>query len=92
MKIRNYFLYFSLFVITLFGCRKAAVVGSDSCVDRVQKVSETLNAYIQNPTVDNCSAYVDALRKYINTGACFGNAFYKEYEKTLQDLEANECK
>ncbi|MCB0669900.1 MAG: hypothetical protein KDC80_28940 [Saprospiraceae bacterium] len=92
MKAKN--IVFILFIVSLCfaSCRKANPVGSDGCLGRIEKVSETLNAYVENPTVDNCQAYVDALRKYINTGACFGNVFFNEYEKELKELEDDECK
>lgn len=92
MKIRNIFFVVIIFGLSFIGCRKSDPVGPDGCLGRIEKVSETLNTYIENPTVDNCQAYVDALRKYINTGACFGNVFFAEYEKELKELEDDECK
>jgi len=92
MKIKS--IIYGLLIVSVFfgGCRKAAVVGTDGCLSRIEKVSESLSAYLENPTVDNCKDYVDALRKYVNAGACFGNIYFEDYKKELNELEDDECK
>ena len=92
MKSKSIFYAILLVSIFFTSCRKAAILGSDNCLDRIENVSEALNAYIENPTVDHCKEYVDALRKYINAGACYGNIYFEEYKKSLKELEDDECK
>lgn len=91
MKVKSLISGILLVALFFVSCRKAAIVGNDNCIDRIQKVSESLNTYVQNPSVDNCKAYVDALRKYVNAGACFGNIYFEEYKKELNELEEDEC-
>ena len=92
MKAKS--IFFGILFVSIFfaSCRKAAIIGSDTCLDRIEKVSESLNNYLENPTVDNCKDYVDALRKYVNAGACFGKIYFEEYKKSLKELEEDECK
>lgn len=88
MSIQVLFCFFILFA----GCRKAALLGTENCLDNIEKINTTLETYIEDPSVDNCKNYLNALRAYVDSGACFGNIFFEEYRKNLKELEAEECK
>ena len=80
------------FMSILFSnCRKAAVVGTENCLDRIENVSNAASLYASDPTVDNCKNYLDALKKYFDSDACFGNVFFAQYRQALQELEESEC-
>ncbi len=89
----KYFIALAFFATVFFtNCRKAALVGPDSCLERIEGVSIAAQNYVADPTVNNCKSYVEALRKYLESNSCFGNIYFEEYRKTLNELEEVECK
>jgi hypothetical protein len=81
----------SLFIL-FSGCRKSALLGTENCLENIEKINTTLQNYLENPTAKNCKNYVEALRSYLKSERCFGNIFFAEYQKTFKELEADECK
>jgi hypothetical protein len=79
------------FLILFVGCRKSALLGTENCLENVEKINATLQTYISDPSVNNCKNYVNALRSYVESGSCFGNIFFEEYKRSLKELEAEEC-
>ncbi|NND32191.1 MAG: hypothetical protein HKN76_06325 [Saprospiraceae bacterium] len=79
-------------VIFLSSCSKSVLFGSENCIARIEKVSASLEAYMEEPSVANCRNYVEALRSYLKSDACFGNIYFKEYQEALAELEDDECK
>lgn len=82
------------FILALFfiSCSKdSGDDGPGGCIAEAERVSTSLNAYLENPTVDNCKAYVASLRNYLDGNACFGNVYYEAYKEALDDLNESEC-
>ena len=89
---KKYVILFAFFLATMFtNCRKAALISTEKCLDRIEGVSEAAQLYASDPTVNNCKKYLDALKKYIDSDACFGNILFDQYGQTLQELEDAEC-
>lgn len=89
---RKYIAPLTLVVFLLFiSCQKAAFIDNpENCINQIEKVGETLNAYMQDPSVNNCKAYTSALKSYLSADACFGNIFFEAYKRQLE--EEDECK
>ena len=92
MKIKQFISVILVTSVIQISCRKSVFVETENCLSQIEKVSETLNTYVQDPTESNCKAYLDALRFYINSNACFGNVFFEEYRRQLKEAEEDECK
>ena len=89
---KEYLFSFALLVFLFFSsCRKTSLIGTDNCLDRIEAISQTAQTYVSDPTVENCKSYLKALRKYIDSKACFGNIFFEEYGQALKELEQAEC-
>lgn len=89
-------LFNSILLCTLLGlvmssCAKEATNEILDCTSYSQEISESLNTYVMDPTVENCKAYLAALRKYLEDGACFSELFHEEYKRELAELEQAEC-
>jgi hypothetical protein len=91
MKIKYLVPAILLVAIAVTSCRKSVILEPENCLERIEKVSDALNAYVQDPTTGNCKAYLDALKSYINSNACFGNIFFEEYQRALNEAEEEEC-
>ena len=90
---KNILIAILLCLVTLSSsCRKAVLFGSENCINRIEKVNTSLQEYVADPSVANCKKYVDALRSYLKSDACFGNIYFTEYQKALAELEEDECK
>jgi len=61
------------------------------CVAISMKVSEALTAYSNDPSVQNCKNYFNALEQYINSSSCYGGIFFEAYKETFKALEAENC-
>ena len=72
-------------------CRKSVEDDPGDCMVHIEKVNTSLNDYINDPSVENCKAYLNAIRSYIKSNACFGNIFFDEYQRALKELEDDEC-
>ncbi len=82
----------AFFTTILFSnCRKAALVSTENCLDQIERVSDAATLYASDPTVNNCKNYLNELKKYIDSEACFGNIFFEQYRLALQELEDSEC-
>ena len=92
MKKKNLIQILFCFLILSSGCRKSAILGTENCLENVEKINGSLQAYASDPSVANCKNYLNALRAYLDSGACFGHIFFEEYRKSLNELEAEECK
>ena len=89
---RKYVILFALFATIIFSnCRKTALVNTENCLDQIERVSDAATLYASDPTVNNCKNYLDALKKYIDSDACFGNILFEQYRLALQELEDAEC-
>ena len=79
-------------VIFFIGCSKdSSEDGPGGCVAEAEKVTESLNNYVNDPSVENCKAYIASLRNYLDANACFSNLYYESYQKALEDLNDHEC-
>ncbi|MDH3245312.1 MAG: hypothetical protein OEM26_11895 [Saprospiraceae bacterium] len=80
-----------LLAVALGSCAKEATSEIRDCTSYSQEISETLNAYVADPNVENCKAYLSALRRYLEDGACFSELFHDEYKRELAELEQASC-
>jgi hypothetical protein len=80
-----------LLALALGSCAKEATAEIRDCTSYSQEISETLNAYVADPTVENCQAYLTALHRYLEDGACFSELFHEEYKRELAELEQASC-
>ncbi len=81
-----------ILVIFFIGCSKdSSDDGPGGCIAEAEKVTESLNTYLSDPSVDNCKAYIASLRNYLDANACFGNVYYEAYKEALDDLNEQEC-
>ena len=52
---KKYVILFAFFLATMFtNCRKAALISTEKCLDRIEGVSEAAQLYASDPTVNNC--------------------------------------
>lgn len=71
------------------GCKKSSP--AVNCETKVNAVVDALNTYVETPTKENCVKYVNALKDYVNSNACFNNAVYNAYKQQLDDFNENDC-
>ena len=72
-----------------FSCKKESP--AVTCETKATAVVDALNAYVETPTKENCLSYVNALKDYVNSNACFDNAFYASYKKQLDEFSEADC-
>lgn len=82
---------FSILSVFLLGsCNKSADTVLD-CAEFWENVSEAATIYFEDPTVENCNAYLDALKNYVRSDRCVADVWFEAQEQALADLEAESC-
>ena len=76
-------------VLLALSCKKSSP--AVNCETKANAVVDALNAFVETPTKENCLSYVNALKDYVNSNACFDNAFYASYEKQLDEFNEADC-
>lgn len=76
----------------LGGCNGAA--WGQEVSDELTNASEASSAYANDPTVEKCEIYKDALRDYYNalegvSAACIPQASEQEYQEALAEAETS---
>ncbi len=80
-------------VLSLGACSKDKEeenIGGD-CLAISTKITDALTAYSNDPSVQNCKNYFNALKEYVNSNSCFGGIFFEAYKQTFNELEADNC-
>ncbi len=89
MKNKIFTALFALLVsATMICCKKDNSMDTVAdCSNAAEIISESATEYSQDPSVENCRNYIDAIRLYVNSD-CFGVLNSDLYKATLESLEA----